>query len=378
MKKTPDKTSKVNIIEVYEDNFISEIKRISEYLEEFNYIGMDTEFPGIVYGVNYTQDFYYKALKINVDSLKLIQLGITLCNEKGEYPKEISTWQFNLKFDYKKDQIASNSFTMLCNCGIDFEKLKTKGIDHKLFAEYLTISGLVLNPEVHWISFHGSYDFGYMLRLLLNKELPETENEFTNELIEYFPNHYDIRILVQGKDNLKGGLNRLAQYLEVLRVGKTHQAGSDSVVTADVFFKLLQNNFIDNESVEMDKNILFGLGDGANDEETIQYTKFNITPNLNGVNVNGGPTIPNGQNYNYMGINSTTGGNMITPGNKNNLSLNLMYPPYANQQYGYGYGMKVPIPGQINGTTNSNLISNNNGSLSKKGTGPNLLVGFTN
>ena len=163
-----------------------------------------------------------------------------------------------------------------------------------------------------------------------------------------------------------------------MRVGKTHQAGSDSVVTADVFFKLLQNNFIDNESVEMDKNILFGLGDGANDEETIQYTKFNITPNLNGVNVNGGPMIPNGQNYNYMGINSTTGGNMITPGNKNNLSLNLMYPPYANQQYGYGYGMKVPIPGQINGTTNSNLISNNNGSLSKKGTGPNLLVGFTN
>ena len=189
MKKSPDKSSKVNIVEVYADNFIEEIKRISGYLEEYNYIGMDTEFPGIVYSVNYTEDFYYNALKLNVDSLKLIQLGITLCNERGEYPNSISTWQFNLKFDYKKDQIASNSFTMLCNCGIDFEKLKNKGIDYNKFAEYLTISGLVLNPDVHWISFHGSYDFAYMLRLLLNKDLPDTEKDFTNELIEYFPNH---------------------------------------------------------------------------------------------------------------------------------------------------------------------------------------------
>ena len=343
MKRTSDKSSKVNIIEVYEDNFIQEIKRISGYLEDYNYIGMDTEFPGIVYAVNYTQDFYYKALKTNVDALKMIQLGITLCNDKGEYPDEISTWQFNLKFDYKKDQIASNSFTMLCNCGIDFEKLKNKGIDHAKFAEYLTISGLVLNPEVHWISFHGSYDFAYMLRLLLNTELPETEAEFTEELIEYFPSHYDIRILVQGKENLKGGLNRLAQYLEVLRVGKTHQAGSDSVVTADVFFKLIQNNFIDIESVEQDKNILFGLGEGANDEETIQYTKFNT-------NINGG-------SYNYM-----TNANMVAPSNKNNIPLNVMYPPYMGQQYGYGYG--VPIT--------SNQITLSPTANSKKG-----LVGYS-
>ena len=212
-----------------------------------------------------------------------------------------------------------------------------------LNSEYLTISGLVLNPEVHWISFHGSYDFAYMLRLLLNTELPETEAEFTEELIEYFPSHYDIRILVQGKENLKGGLNRLAQYLEVLRVGKTHQAGSDSVVTADVFFKLIQNNFIDMESVEQDKNILFGLGEGANDEETIQYTKFNT-------NINGG-------SYNYM-----TNANMVAPSNKNNIPLNVMYPPYMGQQYGYGYG--VPIT--------SNQITLSPTANSKKG-----LVGYS-
>ena len=32
------------IIEVYEDNFVKEIKRISTYLQRYRYIGMDTEF----------------------------------------------------------------------------------------------------------------------------------------------------------------------------------------------------------------------------------------------------------------------------------------------------------------------------------------------
>ena len=69
------------IKEVYEDNFVEEIKNIVSLLEEYNYIGMDTEYPGIVYCVkNMTKDFYYRTLKMNVDSLKIIQLGITLTN----------------------------------------------------------------------------------------------------------------------------------------------------------------------------------------------------------------------------------------------------------------------------------------------------------
>ena len=80
------------IVEVYSDNFIKEIKRIGEYLKFYPFIGMDTEFPGIVYPCpSYTQDFYYKFTKANVDKLKLIQIGITLTNDKGEYPPLIST-----------------------------------------------------------------------------------------------------------------------------------------------------------------------------------------------------------------------------------------------------------------------------------------------
>lgn len=302
------------IVEVYADNFVSEIKKMSELLSEYNYVGMDTEFPGTVYSLqNYSQDFYYKSLKLNIDYLKLIQLGITLSNKNGEHPKGTHTWQFNLKFDYTKDKYENSSFSLLCSCGIDFKKLKKNGIDHQLFAEYFMTSGLVLNEDIHWVSFHGSYDFGYLLKLLINSQLPEKEETFTEELKVYFPSHYDIRILVQSNDNLQGGLNRVAQKLDITRFGKVHQAGSDSIVTIDIFFKLLKTGLIDNETLENDENIIFGLGFGADDNETINYTKIGsgdgfgnfaayqnyMGPNMSNPNVLPGAHLQQGQS-NYL------------------------------------------------------------------------------
>ena len=80
LKSTSDNSG---IVEVFKDNFIEEMKNLSRLLEEYNYVGMDTEFPGTVYNVdNMTEDFYYRTLKRNVDKLKLIQFGITLKKSK--------------------------------------------------------------------------------------------------------------------------------------------------------------------------------------------------------------------------------------------------------------------------------------------------------
>ena len=313
------------IIEVYEDNFIEQIKILSSLLDEYNYIGMDTEFPGTVFHVeNITEDFYYKEIKKNVDKLKLIQLGITLTNEKGEYPKNYPyhTWQFNFEFNKDTELYKDDSINLLKKCGIDFNKLKKKGIKYDIFAQYFMVSNLVLNPDVHWISFQGSYDFGYLLKLLTNSELPEREDEFINLLNLYFINYYDIKVIVKDNDNLKKGLNRLAEMLEVKREGQEHQAGSDSVVTIDVFFKLKKKRLISEKIFEESKNILFGIGIGQDNDETINYTQIaNMNMNINYQNNNSNNmmylNMPNINNY--MNINYYNYPMMIN--NQNNLSI---------------------------------------------------------
>ena len=320
----------LGIIEVYEDNFIDQIKILSSLLDDFNYIGMDTEFPGTVFHVeNMTDDFYYKSLKKNVDKLKLIQLGITLTNEKGEYPKNhpYHTWQFNLEFDKDIELYKDESVDMLKKCGIDFDKLKRKGIKHNIFAQYFMISNLVLNPDVHWVSFQGSYDFGYLLKLLINTDLPQTEDEFTNLLNLYFINYYDIRVIVKDNENLlKKGLNRLAELLEVRREGQEHQAGSDSMVTIDVFFKLKKKGLVGENKFKEAKNILYGIGVGQANDETINYTQIgNLNMNYQNNNSNNimymnMPNLPNMQiNSNYMNMNLYNYSMMLN--NQNNLSL---------------------------------------------------------
>ena len=320
----------LGIIEVYEDNFVEQIKILGTLLEEFNYIGMDTEFPGTVFHVeNITEDFYYKSLKKNVDKLKLIQLGITLTNEKGEYPKNYPyhTWQFNLEFDKDTELYKDESVDMLKKCGIDFDKLKKKGIKHHIFAQYFMVSNLVLNEDVHWVSFQGSYDFGYLLKLLINRDLPQTEDEFMEELNRYFINYYDIRVIVKDNENLlKKGLNRLAELLEVRREGQEHQAGSDSMVTIDVFFKLKKKGLVGENKFKEAKNILYGIGMGQANDETINYTQIgNLNMNYQNNNSNNimymnMPNLPNMQiNSNYMNMNLYNYSMMLN--NQNNLSL---------------------------------------------------------
>ena len=323
------------IIEVYEDNFIKEMKNLSTLLEEYNYVGMDTEFPGTVYFVeNMTEDFYYKTLKRNVDKLKLIQLGITLKNEKGEYPKNYPyhTWQFNLEFDKNTEPSHPSSMNLLKQCGIDFDKLKKRGINHKIFAQYLTISNLVLNPDIKWVSFQGAYDFGYLLKLLIGTDLPEKEDQFIDLLNLYFINYYDIRILVKGNDNMQRGLNRLAEQLEVIREGKIHQAGSDSVVTIDVFFKLKKSGLVNNSKLDDLKNILYGIGGGRDNDETINYTQI------------GGVNYQNNNN-NLMYVNMPPLGT-----NFMNVNLNMNYynyPMIINNQNNGLSPLHKNTPGQI-------------------------------
>lgn len=257
----------VIIREVWNDNLEEEFGLIREIVDEFPYIAMDTEFPGIVLrpvgNFKTNTDYHYKTLKDNVDLLKLIQLGLTFSDEKGNLPTcgtdKFCIWQFNFReFNPNEDVFANDSIELLRQSGIDFKINNEKGIDAKRFGELLMSSGVVLNDNVYWVTFHSGYDFGYLLKLLTCQNLPETQNGFFELIHIYFPVVYDIKHLMKFCNSLHGGLNKLAELLEVERVGVCHQAGSDSLLTSCTFRKLKENFF--SGSLEKYAGVLYGLG----------------------------------------------------------------------------------------------------------------------
>ena len=74
----------------------------------------------------------------------------------------------------------------------------------------------MLLDNVKWLSFHSGYDFGYLLSILTNINLPDGETEFFELLKIYFPNIYDVKYLMKSCKNLKGGLQEVADMLEVI------------------------------------------------------------------------------------------------------------------------------------------------------------------
>lgn len=119
----------------------------------------------------------------------------------------------------------------------------------------------MLNEEVRWITFHSGYDFGYLLKLVTCRPLPAAEDEFNELLRLYFPIAYDMKYCMKFCDSLHGGLQKLAEVLDVERIGPQHQAGSDSLLTACTFFKLKKSFFAPEAHIgpiDKYKNILYG------------------------------------------------------------------------------------------------------------------------
>lgn len=340
---------------VWKHNLKEEMGTLRKLIDEYPYIAMvprhpgsppfhtinsslqDTEFPGIVarpIGQFTTKaDYHYQTLRCNVDLLKMIQLGITLFKPDGSLPPPDAaslpksqfhqtllptpcTWQFNFKFSLESDMYARESTQMLTKAGIDFDRHAKHGIDPQDFASLLMTSGLVLEDDIHWISFHSAYDFGYLMKLMICKPLPEDESSFHALLEKFFPSLFDIKYILKhigakGSVNnnqplthdatlivqrimTKSGLQDIAEELAVARIGQAHQAGSDSLLTGQVYFKMKEKVFNGTFEEDRYRSQVWGLNgqmpatSGANNRD------FN-TPNMNGAtfyNQNGTPSTP--------------------------------------------------------------------------------------
>ena len=201
---------------------------------------------------------------------------------------------------------------MLQKAGIDFEIHEKNGIDPLEFGALLISSGLVLDDDVHWISFHSGYDFGYLMKIMLCKPLPDDEFEFHKLLMIFFPSLYDIKFLLKHagrngsinnnqpltaeaqsilqKLSTKSGLQDIADELEVRRMGIAHQAGSDSLVTGQIYFKMKEKVFAGTIDEEKYSGQVWGLNG-----QMLSLSRDLNTPNMNGATFyhnTGAPSTP--------------------------------------------------------------------------------------
>ncbi|XP_044494592.1 putative CCR4-associated factor 1 homolog 8 [Mangifera indica] len=228
------------IREVWGSNVDSELQFFNQCLEQFNFLSFDTEFPGFLRNTprDVPESLCYSDLKFNVDLMKIIQLGITLSDGKENI---CFTWEFNFSdFDLEKDAHVEESIDLLKKSGINFEKIRKDGVSREVFVpKFLRI--LSRHRNIKWVTFHGLYDLAYVLKLLLNKPMPRSLFEFVEVASMVFGCVFDIKFMAKHCNGLLGGeigLNRVAKILGVERKGTTHNAGSDSLLTATVFERM--------------------------------------------------------------------------------------------------------------------------------------------
>lgn len=259
---------------VWKYNCHKEFLRISELLDQgYTHVAMDTEFPGFLFdcsGKEINAEMIYQVVKMNVDKLNPIQVGMTFSDPKGNKPEGTNTWQFNLCFNVKSEAHSPDSINLLTDAGIKFEEMAEHGIDHMIFGDYLMSSGLVVNTEVQWITFHGCYDFAYLMKSLLNCQLPQASSDFMNFLQHLFPVIWDVKVLINDFQEWKNdSLSKLALKLDLKRSGITHQAGSDALLTSNVFYKIMNMKF-PTGFPESACNKVFGLSFG-NSIHNVEY-----------------------------------------------------------------------------------------------------------
>ncbi|XP_040945173.1 probable CCR4-associated factor 1 homolog 11 [Gossypium hirsutum] len=237
----------VVVRQVFAEDLDSELLMIKTAILRYPFVSIDTEFPGTIFKPNKqviregNPIINYHYMKLNVDALQVIQLGLSLSDAQDCY--------------------ASDSIELLKRQGIDFEKNKEKGIDSKDFAKKFWDYGLLFNcyglKSITWITFHGTYDFGFMLKILTQSPLPLHLHSFMHQLAYFFGyNIFDLKYTFKFL-GLLGGLEKIAQTLNVARItGSSHQAGSDSLLTLQCFMKLKSENIFESKWNETNQMLL--------------------------------------------------------------------------------------------------------------------------
>ncbi|KAM7253856.1 hypothetical protein ACFE04_031538 [Oxalis oulophora] len=257
-------TKKVNVVRhVGIVNFMKEIILINQAIADgyrFVAITIDTDFPVMNFDHPNSKVDFYIWMKANVDALQIVELGLSLSNSKGELPNlapELGSqycyysWQFHF-CDFVPYTLGSIAF--LESKGIPIDYYMELGINKWEFAWGFFNSNLFKASDLTWITFHGAYHFGLMMKILTQNKLPSDPALFLKDLVRFFGHKvFDMKYMLM--TFFEGGqgveLENLANALNVHRVTlfrNHHQAGWDSLLILQTFFKFIENEIFKGES----------------------------------------------------------------------------------------------------------------------------------
>ncbi|XP_052170406.1 putative CCR4-associated factor 1 homolog 8 [Diospyros lotus] len=243
-------SSSTRIKQVWEWNFYNEMLCINDKLDTYHTIAFDTEFPGFLHQTprHSSEEKVYEDLKYNVDQTKIVQLGLTLFDDEGNIG---GTWQINFynfvvnercqgqssfQSSLNKDNVEKNG-----NNNLNKKNRRRRDAVDMLHFSIAFNEILSNHKNLKWVTFHGLYDFAYLWRLLSGQDLPNSTLEFSVMLGRVFGSVYDVKYMARFCEGLMDGelgLEKLSKILEVKRLGRAHQAGSDSLLTANVFLRM--------------------------------------------------------------------------------------------------------------------------------------------
>mmetsp|Transcript_62508 Transcript_62508/g.161010 ORF Transcript_62508/g.161010 Transcript_62508/m.161010 type:complete len:459 (+) Transcript_62508:95-1471(+) len=221
--------------EVWSWNLEAEFNELATIVaaEAHAILAFDTEFPGFLRQEHRSAApaARYEALRENVDVLRPIQLGVSVASADGEIR---GTWSFNLAFDLSVDLHSACSVELLRGAGVDFARHATEGIDIAKFSQLLKDSPLFAQQYGGmplWVTFSGVYDFGFLLKTLTGgRALPLEESAFEELVSAICPWRIDLQDYMT-----RGSLNSLARRCGIERHGVGHTAGSDALLTLELY-----------------------------------------------------------------------------------------------------------------------------------------------
>jgi CCR4-NOT transcription complex subunit 7/8 len=232
---------------VWRENLQTEFAALRQAIVKHPIVSMDIEFPGVVArSITGPKDTPYETLRCNVDLLSPIQIAFALADRDGNLPvvdgKEVGAWQFNFRFSLNEDMFATESIDLLERAGVEFDFLEDHGITHAAFGELLISSGLVLEEDVTFVTFHGGFALAYLLKLMTCRDMPSTVDAFVDAIHQYLPRLFDLRYAMQKvKPHWAGGsLDNLGAEFGIKREATmpAHTAGSDAFLALKVYFAM--------------------------------------------------------------------------------------------------------------------------------------------